>query len=224
MFFQQYIKWRVSGSGDVDVLHQNRKCFFRHVHFDSGFHVMAINEISRNRPENILGFRNISCWVILKRVWTREFVWFSSKNFLFLSSFRMIPDQSGWSQTSISSMFFDCSICNWEFKIVTFYLSYHFLCIKPSGADSWCVHLLQLFNVCDHNVSFPDSPRIQYITENIPGKTFGPCNFDMSFAEIRWYSPIAPNGITGPLQGIPNRLSYGVFPTDKRSWMFRRWQ
>ena len=44
----------------------------------------------------------------------------------------------------------------------------------------------------------------------------------MSFAEMAWYSTIAPNGTTGPLKGIPNRLSYGVFPSDKRSWMFRR--
>ena len=59
----------------------------------------------------------------------------------------------------------DCSICDWEKKIVTFHRRQHFLCIEPSGVDFWCVHLLQFFNVCDHNVSFPDSPRIQYITD-----------------------------------------------------------
>ena len=48
------------------------------------------------------------------------------------------------------------------------------------------------------------------------------CSLAWSFAEIGWYSTIAPNGITGPLNGIPNRLSYGVFPSDKRSRMFRR--
>ena len=38
---------------------------------------------------------------------------------------------------------------------------------------------------------------------NVPGKTFGPnwCNLDMFFAEIGWYSTIAPNGITGPSKG-----------------------
>ena len=46
----------------------------------------------------------------------------------------------------------------------------------------------------------------------------------MSFAEIRWYSTIAPNRITGPLNGVPNRLSYGDFPSDKRSWLFRRYR
>ena len=37
------------------------------------------------------------------------------------------------------------------------------------------------------------------------------------WAEIGWYFTIAPNCITGPSKGIPNRLSYGVFPSDKRS-------
>ena len=40
----------------------NRKClFFRQKQFDSGFHLMAINEISRNSPEVIFGFRIIPC-------------------------------------------------------------------------------------------------------------------------------------------------------------------
>ena len=44
---------------------------------------------------------------------------------------------------------------------------------------------------------------------NIPGKTSGPnwCSLDRSSAERGWYSTIAPIGITGPLNGIPNRLS-----------------
>ena len=52
---------------------------------------------------------------------------------------------------------------------------------------------------------------------NIPGKTFGPnwCNLDWSLAETGWYSTIAPNGITVPLNGIPNRHSYGLFPKEK---------
>ena len=34
--------------------------------------------------------------------------------------------------------------------------------------------------------------------------------------------PTCPNGIIDPLKGSPKRLSYGVFPSHKRSWMFRR--
>ena len=38
LFFQQHILCRMSGSGNVDVLHRNRKCFFpRHVQFDSWY-------------------------------------------------------------------------------------------------------------------------------------------------------------------------------------------
>ena len=94
LFFQQYVQWCLCWSGNVDLLHRNRKWFcFRHVQFYSGFHVMAISEISRNnRPEVIFCFSTVPRWVILKRGWRREFVWFSSENLLFLSSFRTIPD------------------------------------------------------------------------------------------------------------------------------------
>ena len=114
IFLQRYVKWCMSISGNVDVLQRKRKWFFlRHVQFDSGFHVMAINEIFRNRPKVIFSFRIIQCWVILMWGWRRESVCFSSKNFLFLSSFGMIPDWGGWFQTSISSRRVDCSICDW---------------------------------------------------------------------------------------------------------------
>ena len=50
-------------SGNVDIFQRNRKWFFsRHVQVDSGFHVMAINEISRNRPVIMFMFRIIQCW------------------------------------------------------------------------------------------------------------------------------------------------------------------
>ena len=35
--------------------------------------------------------------------------------------------------------------------------------------------------------------------------------------------PLHPNGMTGPLNGSPNRLSQCVFPSAWRSWTFRRW-
>ena len=34
--------------------------------------------------------------------------------------------------------------------------------------------------------------------------------------------PLLHKGIFGPFSGSPNRLSYGVFPSDKKSGMFRR--
>ena len=49
LFFQKYIQWCVCCSGNVDILRRDGKWFFfRHVQFDSGFHVMAINEVSCN--------------------------------------------------------------------------------------------------------------------------------------------------------------------------------
>ena len=110
----QYIQWRMSISGNVNVFQQNRKWFFfRHVQFDSGFHVMAVYEVSWNRPKIISCFTIISRWVSMWG-WTRESVWFSLKNFLFFSSVWAIPDQGGCSQTLISSKNFNCSICDWE--------------------------------------------------------------------------------------------------------------
>ena len=43
---------------------------------------------------------------------------------------------------------------------------------------------------------------------------------DWVFAEIG--STSTPHGITGPLNGIPNHFSWGISPSDKRSWMFRK--
>ena len=72
-FLQQYIQWRMCSSGNVDVLQRNRKWFYsRHVQFDTGFHVMALNEISCNGPEIIFSLRIIACWVILLWTWRGE--------------------------------------------------------------------------------------------------------------------------------------------------------
>ena len=152
-------------SGNVGVLQWNRKWFFsRWVRLDSGFNVMAINEISCNRPEVILSFRIIPCWVILKKDWRRESVWFSSKITLFFSSVwaRIKVDVlRRWSPPETLNV----PSATGNKKIATIHRRCHFLCIEPSGVEFWCVHLLQFFNVCDHIVSFPDSRRIQYITE-----------------------------------------------------------
>ena len=61
---------------------------------------------------------------------------------------------------------------------------------------------------------------------NNPGKTLLPnwWILDWSFAEIGNNSTNEPNEMIGLLKGSPKRLSYGVFPSDKRSWMFRRQQ
>ena len=67
--------------------------------------------------------------------WRRESVWFSLKNSLFSSSFRTIPDEGGWSQTSISSSGFDCSTCDWEYKYFIFNITF-FMNVNTSFALS----------------------------------------------------------------------------------------
>ena len=67
-------------------------------------------------------------------------------------------------------------------------------------------------------------PVYKVYPSNNPGKTFFPnwWTLDWSFAEIRQHTTSEPNGMIGSLNGFPKRLSFGVFPQDKRSWMFRR--
>ena len=88
----------------------------------------------------------------------------------------------------------------------------------PSAPILPCLRSMCLF--------FQIHPACNEKSRNVPGKTFGPnwCNLDRSVTEIGWYSTIAPNGIIGPVNGIAKRLPYGVFPSDKRSWIFRRLQ
>ena len=84
--------------------------FFRHVHFHSGFHVMAVSKISWNGSKIAFGFTIWPRW-ILKWGW-RKPVWFSSKNILFISFVWTIPDWGGCSQNLISSREFHSSICD----------------------------------------------------------------------------------------------------------------
>ena len=62
-------------------------------------------------------------------------------------------------------------------------------------------------------------PAYRASPRNNPGKIFFPnwWFLDCSFAIIGWYSTNEPNGIIGPLNGSPKRLSKGVFPSDKIS-------
>ena len=105
-------------------------------------------------------------------------------------------------------------ICDWESEFSP--LSD---VILSSSVDFWRVQLSQLLTVGNHNISFPDS-RNQCISEE-SGGTFLPNwrSRGWYFPEIG-YSTIAPNGITWPLNGSPNRLSQSVFhicPEDNNS-------
>ena len=69
---------------------------------------------------------------------------------------------------------------------------------------------LQFLNVCDHRVSFSDSTRVQYMSRGIYLVRLSWRADAVAtglLAEIGWYSTTAPNGILGPLNGSPDRLS-----------------
>ena len=80
-------------------------------------------------------------------------------------------------------------------------------------------HLLQLFNVCDQCVSFPDFPSIQDITEKYTWQDFW-TNVMQSRQVVNRSSgdilPLLQMEKPGLLNGFPNRLSCGDFPSNKR--------
>ena len=188
---------------------------------DSGFNVMAVYEASRHGPEIVYRFTGIRKWVV--RLWKRPF-WFSTKIYVTFSSKWTFPYPGGCSQVLISSKKFDSSICDWKINFPFSFGKYDLFRNESFWVDFRCVHRLQLLKVCDQYVTIPNSLAYNAYPRNNPGKTFLPnwWNLDWSFAEIGWYSTIAPNAITGPLHGSPNRLSKGVFQCARRSWTFRR--
>ena len=118
VLLQHYIQGCICSPGHVDTVQWNGKWFFSwHVQIDTGFHVMTVNEIAWHGPEIIPGFTIMPRWV-LKWGWRRS-VWFFSKISLFHSSFWVLPGWGGCSQTLISSTDFDCSLCEWEYKLFT---------------------------------------------------------------------------------------------------------
>ena len=167
---------------------------------------MAVYEVSRHGPEVVYRFTGIRKWVL--RLWKRPF-WFSKKVNITLSSNWSLPYQSGCSQVLISSKGFDSSICDWKNKFSFFFGKYHLFRIESFRVDFRCVHRLQLLKVCNHCVTLPKSPTYNAYPRNNPGKTFFPnwWILDWSFAVIGWYSTNEPNGIIGPLNGCPKRLS-----------------
>ena len=130
----------------------------------------------------------------------------------------------GCSQFLISSRKIDSSICGWKNEFSIFFGKDHLSHWVFFWVDFRCVHRLQLLLVCNQYVTLPNSPAYKAYPRNNPGKTFFPnwWILDWSFAEIGYYSTNEPNGMIGPLNGFPKRLTYKVFPTDMSSWIFRR--
>ena len=213
-------KFVFCSSGDVNVLQWNTEWFFsRRAKFDSGFNVMVENEVSWHGPEIIYRFTGIRKWVVW--LWKRS-LWFSKKVNITLSLNWSMPYQGGCSQFLISSRCFDSSICDGK----------NFPCL--GNITSFALSLFEQISdasiVSNSSTSaistspFQIHPAYRAYPRNNPGKTFFPnwWILDWSFAVIGWYSNNEPNGIIGPLNGCPKRLSWGVFPSDNRSVTFRR--
>ena len=148
--------------------------------------------------------------------------WFSQEVMMTFSSNCLIPYQSGCFQCLISSRWLYCSICDWENEFFTTFKQHHLFCIESFSMDFWCVHLFQLLNIRDLYVSFPDSPRAQYIamedsTEHFLSKLMDSwlifCGNWMTFNQGTKWKQWSFKWIS--------TTSLGVFPSDKRSWIFR---
>ena len=76
-----------------------------------------------------------------------------------------MPYQGGCSRVLISTKGFDSSIFDWKNKFSFFFGKYHFFRIESFRVDFRCVHRLQLLKVCDQYVTFPNSTRVQSVSE-----------------------------------------------------------
>ena len=123
---------------------------------------------------------------------------------------------------------FCCTICYWEDKFIIFFFFWSILPSRWFFEDKFLMHptFPNLPGLLSKYLLSKIPPAISSQPRKIPGNTFLPDWWVLawSFGEVGWYSTLAPKGIIGPVNGSPNRLSYGVFPSAKRSWTFRRQQ
>ena len=88
--------------------------------------------------------------------------------------------------------------------------------IRPSSPTPQCLQPVRR--------PFQIPPAYNAFPRNNPGKTFFPNWWirDWSFAVIGWYSTNEPNGMISPVNDYPTCFSYDVYPSDNRSWTFRK--
>ena len=118
----------------------------------------------------------------------------------------------------VSSPQFCRTICHKKYKF-SILLSYQ------DRIFFWCVHIFQFFKISNQNISFPNFlQRSRHFLENSP--VILSCQIDeifaWSIADIGWYSTSAQKGTMCPKNDSPKPLSYGVFPSARRCWTFRR--
>ena len=72
--------------------------------------------------------------------------------------------------------------------------------------------------------SISSKPATRMLLSKFPPLSFRIDEFSLCLSRSSGDSTGAPNGIIGPLNDSSNLRSYGVFPSARRSWTFRRLQ
>ena len=115
--------------------------------------------------------------------------------------------------------------CKMEYEYSLFLADQHFLRLDSSGMNTWCVRDFQIFQVNYQIISFPNSPSDQLVTQQ---DSWWYIRQKLMFSW--WISPwkrMIYNQCSKPfwrLKNSPHRLSYGAFPSTKKSWPFCRKQ
>ena len=160
---------------------------------------MTINAFFCDRPEGFFSFLIIARRVVLKLGWRIYFIWLSSP-------------RSGRSRVKVYVLR-RCSLPkiftagNMSFSPLIGVNTSFVLSLRAWSSDASFSSNSSMSPTIMSPFQIPSDYNAK--PKNFPGKTLGPswCNLDWSFAEIGWYSPIAPNGVTCPSEGVPNRLS-----------------
>ena len=170
--FLQHIQGRMGSPDHVNVFQGNWECvFFRHGELNSRFDVMTISEIPFDRPEISAGFCVISCFVYRLRL-LKTSLKVSSEIFTWC---KLVPHESEFSDSMLSSVQLDCTICDWEYEIITTLRRKYVLCIASSSMDFW--HGLSKF-----------TPRTMHVRGTVQVKLSYKnwWSLDWSFAEMEW--------------------------------------
>ena len=203
--------------GHVSVFQWNCEClFFRHVVLNTRFNMTTINVVFFDRPKIVAGFCAMFCFVYWLRL-VRTSLKISTEFFVWN---RLVPQKSRFWDSMISSRQCYCAICDREDKTC----SPCFVVITSFALSlrAWLPDASKIFSssMSANKMSpFQIPPANNTCPRNIPGKTFLP---HWSFAEIGWYTTIAPNEVTGLSHGSPIRVSWGVLPSARKSWTFHR--
>ena len=145
-------------------------------------------------------FNSIRKWVLKRPFW-----FFKKINVIFSSNWTILY-RGGCSQNFISSKKFDSSICERKNELSIFE-KYYLFCIDSFRVDG------DASIVSNSSMSATSTSPFQ-----IPSayNAYGLSQF------LGDTQPLTQKGKIVPFNGCPKHLSYGVFPSDKRSVTFRR--